>query len=114
MLWGTALSESGLFVESEAPLVAGHELCVCFKPAAGWRAGELMVFARVARVVRGLRRDDIAPGMGLRFLDLAVRERHALSRWLAPRKRPGPSLRAARRAPPHALPSEHPFACRVS
>jgi hypothetical protein len=112
--WGTDLSESGLFVESETPLAPGRELCVCFKPAAGWRSSELMVFARVARVVRGLRREDIAPGMGLRFLDLAVRERHALSRWLAPRKRPGPSLRAARRAQPSAMFSEHPFAARFA
>ena len=114
--WGTNLSESGMFIETPAPLVAGDELVGCFRPAAGWRMPELTLFAQVARAAAGRRKGDAGSGVGLRFLDLQSGERRALSRWLQPRPRVPSSPRALNLATPAYLPpfGEHPFASRVS
>jgi hypothetical protein len=98
--WGTDLSASGMFVETDEPLETGEPLVVCFQPAVGWRLPELMLFAEVARRCRGRRRNDlVGGGVGLRLLDLRPTERFALARWLAPRPARRPVLRLARPRP---------------
>ena len=116
--WGTNLSESGIFVETDAPLERGEDLVVCFRPAVAWRASEVTVFAEIARAAAGRRRDDGATGLGLRFLDLTRAERRQLTRWLSPRPRTAAGVRQSTSilpcAPRHSLVSDHPFAMRVS
>jgi hypothetical protein len=109
--WGTDLSESGMFIESLAPFVAGEELVVCFRPTVSWRMQDLTVFVEVTRAAHGRRHADDDRGMGVRFLDLTSGEQRALSRWLTPRPRTMPSLRAPKK--PVAIFTDHPFACRV-
>ena len=81
------LSEDGAWIDTLFPLHPMAELVLCFEPPGIRR--ELMVFARVARVVTGRRRGDRGPrGMGLELLDLTAAERRGLAqclRGLAPR-----------------------------
>jgi hypothetical protein len=111
--WASDLSACGLWLEVAEPAPLGQALVVSFKPAVGWRAPEVTVFARVARVSRGLRSADDAPGMGIDFLDLAPHEWWQLRRWLRHRPERAPARRVpARRATEPPRFSDHPFACR--
>jgi hypothetical protein len=116
--WGTNLSESGIFVETDMLLDRGEDLVVCFRPAVEWHASGVTVFAEIARAAAGRRRDDGAPGLGLRFLNLTRAERRQLTRWLRPRPRTAAGVRQSTSilpcAPRHSLETDHPFAARVS
>jgi hypothetical protein len=127
LLWATDLSADGAWLEAGARRLAlGEELIVCFRPAVWWQEREIMAFAEVARLSRGLRGDDPAPGLGVAFVDLTAGERFALRSWLRPRperrpaRRPGahrrvePTHVCARIALPGPRASDHPFASRVS
>jgi hypothetical protein len=91
--WATDMSADGLWLE-ESSLPLGAQLVVCFRPGIWWRRREVTVFAEVARISRGLRPTDRAPGVGLSFLDLTGPERWALRCWLRPRPEPPPARRA--------------------
>ena len=118
LTWGTNLSESGIFVETETPLECGEGVVLCFRPAVAWPTSEVTVFAEIARAAAGRRRDDGARGLGLRFLDLSRLERRQLARWLRPRPRTAAGVRQSTSllpcAPRTSLVSDHPFAMRVS
>jgi PilZ domain len=110
LLWATDLSASGLWIDTDEPLDLCDETVVCFKPSVWWRASEIQVFAKVARISRGARgpRDD--KGMGLSFLDLTQREKWQLRCWLRPR----PEKAASRRALPRfAIPVPTPAPSRL-
>jgi hypothetical protein len=74
----TDLSLDGMWIDTLCPLHRGAEVVVSFLPPR-WSGGQLMVFARVARVNTGRRRRDRGRvGMGLEFADLTLSERVAL------------------------------------
>lgn len=88
----TDLSAQGIWLATPEPVRAGEHVVVCFEPGDGWIAGELTVFAEVARVTT-TRRANEGGGMGLEFLDLEGAERARLVDWLATRKMPVPRRR---------------------
>lgn len=97
LMWATDMSADGAWFDTDAPLSLGATLVVCIKPGVWWRAKELMVFADVARLSRGMRGGDDTSGMGVRFLDLERHERFALRSWLRPRPERLPRRRLPRR-----------------
>jgi PilZ domain-containing protein len=72
----TDLSPFGMWIDTLFPLHRGAELVVCFTPPRG--ETELMLFARVTRVVSRLR-DGGRIGMGLEFVAMDDAERAVLS-----------------------------------
>ena len=89
----TDLSADGLWISTREPVRAGETVVVCFEPS-GWDAGELMVFAEVARVTSA-RPGSAQPGlgMGLEFTDLTPKQRCSLELWLRSRRAPIPRRR---------------------
>ena len=114
LLWATDMSASGLWIETDQVLDLGAELVVCLQPGVRWRAREITVFGRVARVSPGLRGADDSPGVGVDFLDLTRAEHWNLRRWLRPRPQPRARRRSfGRPRPRQRPPSDHPFASRL-
>ena len=115
VLWATDMSAAGLWIETDELLDLGSELVVCLQPGVRWRAREITVFGRVARVSPGLRGEDDRPGIGVDFLDLTRVEHWNLRRWLRPRPEPRAKRRGFGRPRPRPEPcSDPPFAARFS
>jgi hypothetical protein len=115
LAWATDMSADGAWFDTREPLALGASLVVCIKPGVWWRSKELMVFAEVARISRGMRGGDDVAGMGVSFLDIARSERFALRSWLRPRPERMPRRRlpkrvvdVARRRYERALPIPEP------
>jgi hypothetical protein len=87
------LAPHGLWIPTAEALRTGETVVVCFEPDAGWRAGELSVFAAVARVSTSRKKADPTVGMGLELLDLSSLQRALLERWLRSRTMPVPRRR---------------------
>lgn len=112
LAWATDMSGGGAWLETQALLVPGEHVVICFAPGIWWRAREIQAFAEVVRISYGLRLGDRGAGMAVRFLDLTPAERWALRSWLRPRPMPAPRRRIpTRRALP--APCASPFAARI-
>ncbi len=73
----TQVSTAGAWIDTLFPLHPGAEVVLCFTPPGDDR--ELTLFAHVARVVTGRRRNDRKPfGMALAFADVTPEERERL------------------------------------
>jgi hypothetical protein len=133
LAWGTNLSESGIFLETDTSVFPGEDVVISFRPSFGWNSTELTLFAEVARASTSAPAFAPTSGVGLRFLDLSRPERCELSRWLRPRDRMEAGMRSVQAMPSRPLfgrtpappamvgtgfysppVTEHPFASRVS
>jgi type IV pilus assembly protein PilZ len=72
----TNISEMGIFVRTTEPLQVGTKLRLCFAPP----GGEAFTLEGVVAWVNRLRDDgdNPNPGMGVRFVDLALAERERI------------------------------------